>query len=197
MRSASSCSNVRRASQWAPGQRDHNWGRPLLDPAARDPVGRALPPAGGLGGTAGPRNRGVAPHGATGFPWGRPEGAVARHQLNQVEEEDYVLLHKYTRTEDILLAGTAHLFLSEFDSATRVLRDAVPALRTGAITREQIATWFHLVLAVTNDLYDDETYNAWVEHSESTLIDGALFALQYVLAGRAKTETRSGNFQIG
>ena len=104
--------------------------------------------------------------------------------------------HKYTRTEDILLAGTAHLFLSEFDSATRVLRDAVPALRTGAITREQIATWFHLVLAVTNDLYDDETYNAWVERSESRArIDGALFALQYVLAGRAKTETRSGNFR--
>ena len=39
----------------------------------------------------------------------------------------------------------------------------MPALRAGAITREQIATWFHLVLAVTNDLYDDETYNAWVD----------------------------------
>jgi DNA-binding CsgD family transcriptional regulator len=100
-----------------------------------------------------------------------------------------------TRLDDILLDGTAFLFVSEFGNAMRALHRAAPMLRTGPVTRNQISDWFNLVLVLTNELHDDETYNVWVHRVEAQArVDGALFALQYVLVGRAKLETRAGHF---
>ncbi len=127
---------------------------------------------------------------AQGFTKGITPEAIAQAALSSRSTSG-----NPARLEDILLDGTAHLFVSEFDSATRALSSAAPRLRTGDITRNQISDWFNLVLVLTNELYDDETYNAWVQRVETQArTDGALFALQYVLVGRAKSETRSGHF---
>jgi DNA-binding CsgD family transcriptional regulator len=115
---------------------------------------------------------------------------IARAALSAIPTFD-----EHRRTADALLEGMAHLFLSEFDSAVKVLRKAAPALRTGAITRDQMSSWFNIGLVFANELFDDETYNAWVQRVEShARADGALIVLQIVLLGRAKGETRAGSF---
>ena len=104
--------------------------------------------------------------------------------------------HIQIRTADLLLEGTAYLFMSEFESAMRALRVVAPALRTETITREQIATWFHLALVVMEELHDDETYNAWVNRVEAQArTDGAIVVLQFILLGRATLEIRAGRFK--
>jgi DNA-binding CsgD family transcriptional regulator len=103
--------------------------------------------------------------------------------------------HKRSRTANILLDGMAHLFLSDFNSAMWALRKASPTLRSGPVTRDQMSSWFNLGLVFANELCDDETYNAWVQRVEThARSDGALIVLQTVLLGRAKGETRAGQF---
>lgn len=115
---------------------------------------------------------------------------IARAALSALSASD-----PEPRTTDILLDGLAHLFLSEFDDATRALNRVAPDFRTGATTREQMSSWFNIGLVFANELFDDETYNAWVQHVEShARSDGALIVLQVVLLGRAKSETRAGDF---
>ena len=125
------------------------------------------------------------------FTEGTTPEAIARAALSSRSTH-----HIEIRTADLLLEGTAHLFISEFDSAMRALRDAAPALRTGTLTCDQIATWFHLAPVVMEELHDDETYNAWVNRVESQArTDGALIALQFILLARATLEIRAGRFK--
>ena len=115
---------------------------------------------------------------------------VAQAALSTLSTSD-----EHTRTADLLLDGMAHLFVSEFNSAMRALRAAAPALQTGSITRDQMASWFTLGLVLADELLDDKTYNAWVQRVEShARSDGALIVLQIVLLGRAKSEMRAGHF---
>jgi tetratricopeptide (TPR) repeat protein len=96
---------------------------------------------------------------------------------------------------DLLLDGTATLLASDYATAVPILREATAVLRSGAVSREDVATWFNLGLVIANELCDDETYGTWVDLVEQRARDeGALIALQVALIGRAKAETRAGQF---
>ncbi len=100
-----------------------------------------------------------------------------------------------TTLADMLLEGTAHLFLSDFSNAMPTLHKVTAALRAGDVTRDEMLRWYLLVLPLTNELADDLTYNMWVELAErQARADGALIVLQVVLLARAKAEIRAGRF---
>jgi len=94
-----------------------------------------------------------------------------------------------------LLEGAAHLFVADYSTAMPILHKAATALRAGDVTRDEVSRWYTIVLTLTNDLADDETYNSWVARAEQQArVDGALIVLQVVLLGRAKAELRAGRF---
>jgi DNA-binding CsgD family transcriptional regulator len=96
-----------------------------------------------------------------------------------------------------LLEGTARLFTSDYSRAMPILHKANAVLRSGDVTRAEVLQWYNLVLTLTNELTDDETYNAWVAHAEQQArADGALIVLQVVLLARAKAELRAGRFMV-
>jgi tetratricopeptide (TPR) repeat protein len=96
---------------------------------------------------------------------------------------------------DLLLDGTATLLASDYATAVPILREAAAVLRSGAVSREDVATWFNLGLVIADELWDDETYGTWADLVEQRARDeGALIALQVALIGRAKAETRAGQF---
>jgi DNA-binding CsgD family transcriptional regulator len=96
---------------------------------------------------------------------------------------------------DMLLTGTASLFIADFAHAMPVLRDVARVLRDGPVDRGDIARWFNLGLAIANELWDETTHDAWADRvEESARATGALILLQVALLGRAKRETRRGRF---
>ena len=96
---------------------------------------------------------------------------------------------------DLLLDGAATLLASDHAAAVALLRDAAAILRGGSVSRDDIATLFNFGLVITNELWDDETYGRWVRLVERRAREeGALIALQVALIGRAKDETRAGQF---
>jgi len=95
-----------------------------------------------------------------------------------------------------LLEGAALFFAADYGGAMPILHKAAAALRAGAVTREEVSHWYLIVLNLTNELVDDETYNSWVALAErQARADGALIVLQVVLLGRAKAELRAGRFK--
>jgi DNA-binding CsgD family transcriptional regulator len=108
---------------------------------------------------------------------------------------------KHSTAEDTLAAalleGTARLFTSDYAAAMPILHKAMAALRAGDVTRHELSRWYNIVLTLTNDLTDDETYNSWVAFAEQQArADGALIVLQVVLLARAKAELRAGRFTV-
>jgi len=96
---------------------------------------------------------------------------------------------------DLLLDGTALLFLSDFTHAMPLLQRAAGAMRDEPISRDDLTRWFNLGLSVANELFDDATFNAWVSRVEHHAREsGALIALQIALLGRANQQKRAGHF---
>jgi DNA-binding CsgD family transcriptional regulator len=84
---------------------------------------------------------------------------------------------------------------SEYARAVPILRQAAAVLRGGPVSREDITHWFHVGIFVANELWDDQTYSAWGTRVEKDAREhGALIALQFILLGLAKHETRAGRF---
>ncbi len=127
---------------------------------------------------------------------------VAQHFTIGVSPEEIARAALATSNEslpdgaaDLVLDGTANLFVSNFPEAMEALRRAMPVLREGSISRDELVRWFNLVLALANELSDDTTYNAWVDLVEQQArVDGALIVLQFAMLGRAAIETRAGRF---
>lgn len=96
---------------------------------------------------------------------------------------------------DLLLEGTALLFLSDVTHAMPILEQVAVLLRDKPIGHEDLARWFNLGLVIAIELFDDATYNAWVRRVENHARKvGALIVLQVLLLARAKQEARAGQF---
>jgi DNA-binding CsgD family transcriptional regulator len=128
---------------------------------------------------------------------------VSQHMTAGVSPQDIARAALATRgavtgpptLSDLLLDGTALLFVSDFKNAMPLLQLAASVMRDEPIARDDLARWFNLGLVIANELCDDATYNAWVsrvEHHARAV--GALIVLQVALIGRAKQEMRAGQF---
>src|SRR4029077_15185858 len=60
---------------------------------------------------------------------------------------------------DLLLDGTALLFLSDLTQAMPLLKRAASVMRDQSIARDDLARWFKLGLVMATELFDDATYN--------------------------------------
>jgi DNA-binding CsgD family transcriptional regulator len=96
---------------------------------------------------------------------------------------------------DLLLDGTAFLFLSDFAHAMPLLQCAADMMRSEPMASNDLSRWFNLGLSIANDLLDDATFNAWVSRVEHHAREsGALIVLQIALMGRAMQQMRAGQF---
>ncbi|MGO9836631.1 MAG: LuxR C-terminal-related transcriptional regulator [Polyangiaceae bacterium] len=94
---------------------------------------------------------------------------------------------------DLLLRGVASLFLSDFSEAMPLLQRAVSIMRDEPMAPEDLARWFHLGIMITADLFDDESFDAWVTRIEQHARHfGAWMMLQVVLLGKGRHEVRTG-----
>jgi len=87
----------------------------------------------------------------------------------------------------------AGLVGSGYPAAAPLLRQAAVALRSDPVRPSSSDSY--VGVTITNELWDDETYGRWVRLVERRAREeGALIALQVALIGRAKAETRAGQF---
>jgi DNA-binding CsgD family transcriptional regulator len=94
---------------------------------------------------------------------------------------------------DLLLRGIASLFLSDFSEATPLLQRAVSMMRDEPMVPEDLARWFHLGIMITTDLFDDESFRAWVARIEEHARHfGAWIMLQVVLLAKGRHEVDTG-----
>jgi DNA-binding CsgD family transcriptional regulator len=128
---------------------------------------------------------------------------ISQHFTTGVSPQDVARAALVTRgaltspptLSDLLLDGTALLFVSDFTHAMPLLRRVASAMRDEPIALDDLARWFHLGWMVANELFDDATYNAWVSRVEQHAREGgALIVLQITLLARAKQEVRAGQF---
>jgi hypothetical protein len=110
---------------------------------------------------------------------------VAQHFTIGVSPEEIARAALATSNEsvpdgaaDLVLGGTANLFVANFPEAMEALRRAMPVLREGSISRDELVRWFNLVLALANELSDDTTVTTrgstwWNNKPGSTALDRA------------------------
>jgi DNA-binding CsgD family transcriptional regulator len=124
------------------------------------------------------------------FAVGTTTEDVARAALTLVDGE-----RPAETLAETLLEGLARSFVGDYAGAAPILHQAATTLRRGDVTRDEVARWYFLAFTAINELADDATFNAWLEHAErQARADGALIVLQVVLLARAKTELRVGRF---
>ena len=110
------------------------------------------------------------------------KAALATRQSNSVES-----------LADLLLDGISLLLGTGYVESVDTLRRAAQLLRDGPISAEDIIRWTSYGMVITDELWDDRTYIAWVERVESVARKrGALIALQVSLIALAVHQIRIG-----
>ena len=112
------------------------------------------------------------------------KAALATRQSNSVES-----------LSDLLLDGISLLLGTGYVESVNTLHRAAGLLRDGPISAEDIIRWTSYGMVITDELWDDRTYIAWVERVESVARKrGALIALQVSLIALAVHQIRIGRF---
>jgi DNA-binding CsgD family transcriptional regulator len=128
---------------------------------------------------------------------------VSQHLTSGVSPEDVARAALATRDaaadppalSDLLLDGFAFAFVSDYAHAVPIFQQVTQMMRAGSLSRDDLVRWFQLCFVITNELFDDAVYNAWVSRVEQYARDvGALILLQIVLLARGKQEMRAGQF---
>ena len=96
---------------------------------------------------------------------------------------------------DLLLDGISLLLGTGYVESVNTLHRAARLLRDGPISAEDIIRWTSYGMVITDELWDDRTYIAWIERVESVARKrGALIALQVSLIALAVHQIRIGRF---
>jgi DNA-binding CsgD family transcriptional regulator len=101
----------------------------------------------------------------------------------------------FSSLADLLLDGVSRLCGTGYAESVGSLRRAAQLLQDGPISAEDMIRWISYGMVITDELWDDRTYIAWVERVESVARKrGALIALQVSLIGLAVHQIRIGRF---
>lgn len=96
---------------------------------------------------------------------------------------------------DLLLNGISLLLGTGYVASVDTLRRAAQLLQDGPISAEDTIRWIQYGTVITDELWDDRTYIAWIERVESVARKrGALIALRVSLVTLAVHQIRIGKF---
>ena len=96
---------------------------------------------------------------------------------------------------DLLLNGISLLLGTGYVASVGTLRRAAQLLQDGPISAEDTIRWIQYGTVITDELWDDRTYIAWIERVESVARKrGALIALKVSLVTLAVHQIRIGKF---
>ena len=96
---------------------------------------------------------------------------------------------------DLLLNGISLLLGTGYVASVDTLRRAAQLLQDGPISAEDTIRWIQYGTVITDELWDDRTYIAWIERVESVARKrGALIALKVSLITLAVHQIRIGKF---
>ena len=125
---------------------------------------------------------------------GRFTSDISPHDIASVAEKTSATAEPLT-LQDHLLDGTTAYFNGSRSQAYEHYRKAGDLIRAGQLTDDQIAKWFSLGL-MTTDMFDDATYNLWVERTEAyARQNGALLTLVFSLIGQITSDVRAGRLR--